>query len=187
MLGRGQQTLSDQLLAVVRIEGLEQFGQLPGAEVGVDLGDLLGQLVAVALAEAARHIDALDPAILLRVGELEDGVDALLLGAFDEAAGVDDDHGCGLHRGVVGDVEVVGPELVLSTSESKVFLAQPRVTTWARRRRRCGLSCSLGVVAEGGGEQGIHEFRGVEDLQVLRLLAHADEADGDVEFLRQCR
>ena len=40
-----------------------------------------------------------------------------------------------------------------------------------------------GVVAEGGGEEGIDEFHGVEDLQVLGLFAHADEADGDVEFL----
>ena len=78
--------------------GLEQaagsaqhFGDLldvTGAEAGIDLRHVSQQLIAVALHHAARHHQLLAGAALLVGGGLEDGLDAFLLGAFNEAAGV---------------------------------------------------------------------------------------------------
>ena len=61
-----------------------------GAEDGVDFRDLLPQFIAVALDQAACHDQAASPADTLVLGSLEDRIDRLLLGRFDEAAGVDD-------------------------------------------------------------------------------------------------
>ena len=112
MLGGGQHPLSHKLLAVIGIQCLEQLGQLPGSEISVDLGYFFGQFIAVPLAQAAGDIHPFYPAILFGSGKLKDGLNALLLGTFDEAAGVDDHHGCSLNGRVMGDVKVVGPELV---------------------------------------------------------------------------
>ena len=57
----------------------------------IDLGDLLRDLVGVALREAAGHHELLRAAVLV-LRHLEDGVDALLLGRIDERARVHDDH-----------------------------------------------------------------------------------------------
>ena len=67
--------------------------ELAGSDDGVDFGDVLSDLVAVALDEAAGDDEALGFAavLLLMLDHLEDGVDGLLLGGVDEAAGVDDD------------------------------------------------------------------------------------------------
>jgi hypothetical protein len=72
----------------VRRDGREDPGHFARAEHGVDLGDLLAQLVAVALGQAARDDEALADAGLLERGHLEDGVHRLLLGAIDEGARV---------------------------------------------------------------------------------------------------
>ena len=63
------------------------------ADYGIYFGDVLPDLVAVALDEAAGYDDAacLAAVLLLVLDHLEDGVDGLLLGGVDEAAGVDDD------------------------------------------------------------------------------------------------
>ena len=62
---------------------------------GVDFGDVLLDFVAVALDEAAGYDDALGFAVIWAadfvLDHLEDGIDGLLLGGVDEAAGVDDD------------------------------------------------------------------------------------------------
>ncbi len=73
--------------------GGEDGFEFSGADYGVDFGDVLLNFVAVALDEAAGYDDALGFAavLLLVLDHLEDGVDGLLLGGVDEAAGVDDD------------------------------------------------------------------------------------------------
>ena len=60
------------------------------AEHAVHLGQLLVDLLAVALRETSRDDELLDAALLLERRKLEDLVDRLLLRALDEAAGVDD-------------------------------------------------------------------------------------------------
>ena len=73
--------------------GGEDGFKLAGADDCVDLGDVLLDLVAVALDQAAGDDEALGFAavLLLVLDHLEDGVDGLLLGGVDEAAGVDDE------------------------------------------------------------------------------------------------
>ena len=60
-----------------------------GAEDGIDFRDLLLQFIAVALDQASCHHQSAGPADSLVFGSLEDGIDRLLLGGLDEAAGVD--------------------------------------------------------------------------------------------------
>ena len=69
----------------------------------VDLGDLLLQLVAVPLGEAAGDDQPRAVAVALVLRHLEDRVDRFLLGRVDERARVDDEH-----LGVAG----VGGDLV---------------------------------------------------------------------------
>ena len=73
--------------------GGEDGFEFAGADYCVYFGDVLLDLVAVALDEAAGDDDALgfSAVLLLVLDHLEDGVDGLLLGGVDEAAGVDDD------------------------------------------------------------------------------------------------
>ena len=66
----------------------DDFRYLPRAEDRIDLGDLLLQLGAVALGEAAGDDQAAAGAVLLVLRHLEDGVDRLLLGRIDERAGI---------------------------------------------------------------------------------------------------
>ena len=73
--------------------GGEDGFELAGADDGVDFGDVGDDFVAVALDEAAGDDELAGAAaggdLVLR--HFEDGVDGLLLGGVDEAAGVDDD------------------------------------------------------------------------------------------------
>ena len=73
--------------------GFEDCLQLAGADDRVDLGDVAANLVAVALDQASGDDEALGFAAIFALvpGHLEDGVDGLLLGGVDEAAGVDDE------------------------------------------------------------------------------------------------
>jgi hypothetical protein len=73
--------------------GFEDGFELAGADDGVDFGDVAADLVAVALDEAAGDDEALGAAAVgdFVLHHLEDGVDGLLLGGVDEAAGVDDE------------------------------------------------------------------------------------------------
>ena len=64
--------------------------ELAGADERVDLGQLLGELGAVALGQAARDDQRPERPALLLVRQLEDGVDRLLARARDEGAGVHD-------------------------------------------------------------------------------------------------
>ena len=68
-------------------------GVVVEAEHGVGLGQRLGEVLAVALGQAADRDDGLGAATVacggLQVGSLEQGVDGVLLGGLDEAAGVD--------------------------------------------------------------------------------------------------
>jgi len=58
----------------------------------IHLGKLLGQFLLVALGQAAGNDQGVTAGIMLALGQVEDGVDALLFGLFDKGAGVDDDH-----------------------------------------------------------------------------------------------
>ncbi len=70
----------------------EDLFQLAGAHNGVDFRNVFANLVAEALDEASGDDEFLRLASGLVRGHLEDGIDRFLLGAFDERAGVDDDH-----------------------------------------------------------------------------------------------
>ena len=89
--------------------GGEDGFEFAGADYCVNFGDVLLDLVAVALDEAAGDDDALglSAVLLLVLDHLEDGVDGLLLGGVDEAAGVDDDD-----LGVFGAGGELGPVVV---------------------------------------------------------------------------
>ena len=65
-------------------------GVVVEAEHRVGLGQRLGELLAVPLGQAADGDDRLGAAAVLEVGRREQGVDRVLLGRLDEAAGVDD-------------------------------------------------------------------------------------------------
>ena len=71
--------------------GFEDGFELAGADYGVDFWDALPDFVAVALDEAAGDDELAGRAGGFVAGHLEDGVDRLLLGGVDEAAGVDDE------------------------------------------------------------------------------------------------
>jgi hypothetical protein len=75
--------------------GGEDGFEFAGAYYCVYFGDVLLDFVAIALDEAAGDYDALGfssvGAADFVLDHLEDGVDGLLLGGVDEAAGVDDD------------------------------------------------------------------------------------------------
>ncbi len=111
MLGCRKQALTYKFFAVVRIERLQQLGEFPCAEIRIYIWNFLFQFVAVTLTQATGHIYALHTTILLGIRKLKDRFDALLLGTFDEAASVDDDHRCGIHWSVVGHIKVIGLEL----------------------------------------------------------------------------
>ena len=99
-------------------------GVVVEAEDRVGLGQRLGEVLAVALGQAADGHHGLRPAVLLEVGGLEQRVDRVLLGGLDEAAGVDQD-GVGVLR--VGDEheavglepagELLGVDLVAGTAQ----------------------------------------------------------------------
>ena len=74
--------------------GSENRFEFASADDGIDLRNVLLNLVAVALDQTAGDDDALRLAaiLLLMLHHLEDGIDGLLLGGIDEAAGVDDDN-----------------------------------------------------------------------------------------------
>ena len=65
-------------------------GVVVEAEHRVGLGQRRGELLAVPLGEAADRDHGLGAPGALEVGGLQDGVDRVLLGRLDEAAGVDD-------------------------------------------------------------------------------------------------
>jgi hypothetical protein len=67
------------------------------AEDGVGLRERSCELGAVALGEAADGHDGLRPAFVAQLGRGEQGVDRVLLGGVDEAAGVDE-HRVGARR-----------------------------------------------------------------------------------------
>ena len=72
---------------------MEDGFEFAGAYYGVYFGDVFLDLVAVTFDEAAGYDNTacLAAVLLFVLNHLEDGVDGLLLGGVDEAAGVDDD------------------------------------------------------------------------------------------------
>ena len=72
--------------------GSQNRFQLPGPDDRVDLWNVLLDLIAIALNQASGDDDPARFAACLVLHHLEDGVDRLLFGGIDEAAGVDDDN-----------------------------------------------------------------------------------------------
>ena len=96
-----------------RAEPGGDVGVVVEAQDGVGLRQRLGEVLAVALGQAADGHDGLGTAagllqLGLEVGRLQQRVDRVLLGRLDEAAGVHD-HGVGV-GGVVDEQEAVGLE-----------------------------------------------------------------------------
>jgi hypothetical protein len=94
------------------------------AEHRVGLRQRLGQLLAVPLGQAAHGHHRLGPATLLEVCRCEQGVDRVLLGGLDEAAGVDQRDvgvtGLGDEQPAVGGEtagELLGVDLVTAAAE----------------------------------------------------------------------
>ncbi len=70
--------------------GFENRFQLAGADYGVDFGNVLANLVAIALDQASGDDELFGRAGGLVARHLENGVDRFLLGGVDKAAGVHD-------------------------------------------------------------------------------------------------
>ena len=104
------------------------------AEHRVGLRQALGQLRAVALGQAA-HRDHLGPGLGGRVGGGQQGVDGVLLGLLDEAAGVHQDHVRGVRPAPSASTssQPLPTSRPASSSESTSLRAQPSVTRAARR------------------------------------------------------
>lgn len=74
-------------------DGLEPVGDVGvvvESEDSVRLRQGLGEVLAVALGHTADRDDGLGSAVILQIVGFEEGIDGVLLGGFDEAAGVDD-------------------------------------------------------------------------------------------------
>ena len=117
-------------LDLVRTVGTEaaddggQRGVGANADNGIDLGDLLNDLLLVALSQAAGHNDLEVRILLLVLAGHQDILDSFSLSGLDEAAGVDDDNVSlgGVSHGSVavldeGVAEYVGVDLVLRAAE----------------------------------------------------------------------
>ena len=89
-----------------RAEAGGDVGIVVEAQDGVRLGQGLGEVLAVALREAAHRDHGPGVPTLLEVGSGEQGVDGVLLGGLDETAGVAHDRVGVL--GVVDEPEAVG-------------------------------------------------------------------------------
>ena len=77
-------------------------------EHGVSLGQLGGELRAIPLGQAAHRDDFLGATGVLELGSLQKGVDGVLLGLLDEAAGVD--HGNVGLGGVIDQQPALGSQ-----------------------------------------------------------------------------
>ena len=75
----------------LRLDRIDDARHFAGPEKRIDLGDVLRELVAVALRETAGHDETRALAVTLVLGHLQDRVDRFLLGVVDEGAGVHDD------------------------------------------------------------------------------------------------
>ena len=112
--------------AVGLIHELDNAVELGRAQNGVDLGNFLQDLAAIALGETAGHDEGARLPSLLQLGELEDGIDRFLARPVDEGAGVDDQALGAL--GLLGDLVAgagehpqhqLGVDLVLGTTEGR--------------------------------------------------------------------
>ncbi len=111
-----------------RYSGRRQNGfQFSRSDHRVDFRNVLTNLVAETLHQAARDHQLPGAAVGLVLGHLQDGVDRFLLGAGDERAGVDHDH-----VGVFGAGDQLRPRpaasMPIMTSLSTRFLGHPRLT-----------------------------------------------------------
>lgn len=109
-------------------DGLEPVGDVGvvvESEDPVRLRQRFGQVLAVALGHAADSDDGLGPAVILQIIGFEEGIDGVLLGGFDEAAGVDD-----------GDIRVGGvlDELPAVRCQAACKLLRVHLVTGAAKR-----------------------------------------------------
>ena len=112
------------------------------AEDRVGLGQRLGEVLAVALGQAAHRHDRLRGAVGLEVGRREQGVDGVLLGRLDEAAGV--------HHHRVGVLRVVDEPETAGLEASGELLGVDLVAGAAEGHQRDG---GRGVFGDGSHER----------------------------------
>ncbi len=149
-----------------------------GADDSVDFRDILLDLVAVTLDKGSPATDdtlGFSAVLLLVLDHLEDGVDRLLLGRIDEAAGVDDD-----------DFGVFGTRRQLST----IMVKQPHhdfgvdeVFSGSRGRR----SLPWGGFGQGFRGTGHREWRGESQTSILATLRVWSGVSAHLECVRSFR
>src|SRR5579863_7083504 len=119
--------------------GVENGFELAGADDGVDLRNVFADLVAIALDEAAGDDELARGAGGFVARHLEDGVDRLLPGRVDEAAGVDDED-----FGVLG---ARGKARAGAVEQAHHDLAVDEVLGAAQRNKAHGGSRGTGSIA----------------------------------------
>ena len=106
------EALGTQAVALMRahrrVDGVGQLIVLVHAHQQVNLGNFLQEGLLVPLGQAARHHQQPAAAGLFVAGHLQDGVDGLLLGGLNEAAGIHHQHVS--LGGVAGEAEATGFE-----------------------------------------------------------------------------
>jgi hypothetical protein len=111
VLGSGQKTFAKQFGFIVGFELFQQEGQFEGAKPGIDLGDLLFKIIAIALTETTGDKDLIKTTLLFELYLAENSIDGFLFGFVDKATGVDDDDIVVFPAVLVNDVDIVGAEL----------------------------------------------------------------------------
>lgn len=107
------------------LEAVGDVGVVVESEYAVRFGERFRELLAVPLRHAADGDDGLGSAVILQIVGFQQGVDGVLLGGFDEAAGVDD-----------GDVRVGGflDELPAIRCQAACKLLRVHLVTGAAKR-----------------------------------------------------
>ena len=106
------------------LNGRTDLAEAAGAEHAVHFRQALENVVFVPLRQAAGHENLFQSAGLFHLGELQDLVDGLALGAVDKAAGVDDGDVAPVHladhlvAGLIEQIEhLLAVDLIFRTAE----------------------------------------------------------------------
>jgi hypothetical protein len=108
---RLQQPFTQQLGFIIDFELLEQQRQFHRTEPGVYFGDLLLEVIPVAMTETSGDIDLVQSSLFLERHLVEDRIDRLFLGLVDEPTGIDDDDVVIFFCILMHHVDVIGPQL----------------------------------------------------------------------------
>ena len=104
----GGQSLSDELLPVIRPQGFQQAREVTGSEIRVHIRDLPLQIRFIALAEATGHKNPIHFPRFFFPNEIQNGIDTFLLGIGYETTSVDHDD---IAFSLVHDIFPPGPKL----------------------------------------------------------------------------